>query len=77
MDKEEVRRLIEHARSIGLDAVAVLGWRLNFEREPHIRRVQRPKGMLSMGDVVKKYSIGMAYLWQLRPQKPILSWLTK
>jgi hypothetical protein len=61
MDEQEVRRIIEHAMSIGFDPGKVLGWRLNFaaQTEP---RFQRPKGMLSMGEAKEKHSLQPAYL---------------
>ena len=65
MDKAEVRRLIEHAQSLGLDPGKVLQWRLNFEPRPR-RHVGRPKGTLSMGDARKKYGITTKYLLDLR-----------
>jgi hypothetical protein len=65
MDKPEVIRLIEHAKSCGLDPGKVLSWRLNFT--PHTeRRFERPKGMLCMGDAANKYGLTLAQLLKLR-----------
>ena len=65
MDKAEVVRVIEYAKSLGLDPGAVLSWRLAAvdERRGH---VSRPKGMLSMKDALKKYRLPAPYLSKLR-----------
>lgn len=65
MDKHEVLSIIEHAKSIGLDPGQVLRWRLDFAPQTQ-PRFQRPKGMLSMGDAMEKYSVSSAYLLTLR-----------
>src|SRR5437016_5349373 len=64
MDKSEVIRLIKHAKKLGVDPGLVLGWRMIA---PPIRSyVSRPKGMLSMSDVKKKYRLNPNHLMKLR-----------
>ena len=67
MDKAVVARLIQHAKGLGLDPGMVLSWRLNFDSDPYAgKRVQRPKGLLSMTDAIGKYDLTPAYLSKLR-----------
>ena len=60
-----VARIIEQARSAGLDPALVLRWRMDFEERPR-KHVRRPKGLLSMSDVKKKYGLTQVYIAALR-----------